>query len=193
MTDDARLKSGRRSGMLAILPLLVFILLAGIFLIQLLSGRDSSTVPSALIGAAAPQTELPPLDGLDLPGIDASSFLGKLTLLNVWASWCAPCRDEHPVLMQLAADERVRIVGLNYKDNPANARRFLGDLGNPFDAVGVDAGGRAAIDWGVYGVPETFLIAADGTVLYKHVGPFSPETFRTRLVPEIERALAGKN
>jgi cytochrome c biogenesis protein CcmG/thiol:disulfide interchange protein DsbE len=172
-------------------PLGVFLLLSGLFLAQLLSGRDVSTIPSALIGQAAPQTELPPLDGAGLPGLASADFAGEVTLVNVWASWCAPCRQEHPLLMQLAGDERVRIAGLNYKDKAENARRFLGELGNPYDAIGVDDAGRTAINWGVYGVPETFLVGRDGTILWKHVGPFTPQVVTDELMPRIEKALAG--
>ena len=182
----------RRRLWLALLPLAVFLALAGVFLAQLLSGRDASVVPSALIGAEAPQTVLPPLEGVDLPGFDPARFAGRVTLVNVWASWCAPCRQEHPLLMQLAQDERVEIAGLNYKDRPENARRFLGELGNPYTAIGVDDSGRAAIDWGVYGVPETFLVGKDGRIAYKHVGPVTPEIVASALMPEIEKALAAE-
>jgi cytochrome c biogenesis protein CcmG/thiol:disulfide interchange protein DsbE len=175
---------------LALLPLALFLALAGVFMVQLLSGRDSSIVPSALIGAEAPDTPLPPLDGTGLPGLDPAMFEGRVTLVNVWASWCAPCRQEHPLLMQLAADERVEIVGLNYKDRAENARRFLGELGNPYSAVGVDDSGRAAIEWGVYGVPETFLVGKNGRIAWKHVGPFTPQSMTSGLMPEIEKALA---
>lgn len=185
-----RPRAGRRAW--AVLPLLLFGAMAAIFLAQLLSGREISAVPSALIGAAAPVTRLPAIDGTGLPGLDSARFPGKVTILNVWASWCAPCRLEHPLLMQLAADRRFEIEGLNYKDQPENARRFLGELGNPFAAVGADTRGRAAIDWGVYGVPETFLIGRDGTVLYKHVGPLSPESVATQLMPQVEKALAAQ-
>ena len=177
---------------LAILPLLVFMALAGVFLAQLLSGRDTSTVPSALIGQPAPDTPLPPLEGIDRPGFEPSQLAGKVTLVNVWASWCVPCRQEHPVLMDLARDGRVEIVGLNYKDKPDNARRFLGELGNPYTALGVDPSGRAAIEWGVYGIPETFLVGKDGTIVWKHVGPFDPQNVATTLMPEIEKALAAR-
>jgi cytochrome c biogenesis protein CcmG/thiol:disulfide interchange protein DsbE len=173
------------------LPLAVFLLLASIFLVQLLSGRDISTVPSALIGAPAPVTKLPPVEGLGLPGLESAAFTGKVTLVNVWGSWCGPCREEHPVLMALAEDTRFEIAGLNYKDEAENARRFLGDLGNPFSAVGADASGRAAIDWGVYGVPESFVIGRDGKILYTHVGPLTPESAQSLLMPEIEKALAA--
>lgn len=188
--------SPRRRLLLALLPLAIFLALAAIFTIQLLSGRDESVIPSALIGKPAPALTLPPLEGLmkdgrPVPGLDPASFAGEVTLVNVWASWCVPCRVEHPLLMQLASDERVRLVGINYKDSPENARRFLGDLGNPFSAVGADDNGRAAIEWGVYGVPETFLVGRDGKILYKHVGPFTPESIRDELMPVVERALAG--
>ncbi len=182
---------GRPRIWLVLLPLFVFLLLAGIFLAQLLSGRDNQTIPSALIGQPAPETSLPPLEGMDLPGLEGSAFAGKVTLVNVWASWCAPCRAEHPLLMRVAADGRVKIAGLNYKDRPENARRFLGDLGNPFDAIGVDDSGRAAINWGVYGVPETFLVGKDGTIVWKHVGPFDERSLREGLMPQIEKALAA--
>ncbi len=172
-------------------PLLAFLLLAGLFLLQLMSGRDTSTIPSALIGQAAPQTSLPPLEGTDVPGFDNASLEGEVTLVNVWASWCAPCRQEHPLLMQLTGDERFRIVGMNYKDKPANARRFLGELGSPYDAIGVDDSGRTAINWGVYGVPETFLVGRNGVIRWKHVGPFTPESIRDELMPQIEKALSA--
>jgi cytochrome c biogenesis protein CcmG, thiol:disulfide interchange protein DsbE len=181
----------QRRRLVVFLPLALFLALSGVFLFQLMSGRDASVVPSALIGAQAPQTALPPLEGLDLPGLASEDFAGKVTLVNVWASWCAPCRQEHPMLMRLAKDDRIRIAGLNYKDSPANARRFLGELGNPFDAVGVDDNGRTAIDWGVYGVPESFVVGPDGTILYKHVGPFSAASFEREVLPAIEAALAG--
>lgn len=176
--------------LLFLLPLAAFLALAAIFLMQLYSGRDTALVPSALIGKAAPPTDLPPLEGMDLPGLSSGDFSGRVTLVNVWGSWCVPCRQEHPLLMQLARDERFVLAGLNYKDKPENARRFLGDLGNPFDAIGVDRSGRAAIDWGVYGVPETFLVGPDGTIRYKHVGPFTPESVRDELMPQLEKALS---
>ncbi len=178
---------------MTLLPLAIFLALAGVFLVQLFSGRDTSTVPSALIGSPAPQTNLPAIDGLGVPGLDSSGFAGKVTLVNVWASWCAPCREEHPVLLTLSQDKRFQIAGLNYKDDPENARRFLGDLGNPFAVAGADENGRAAINWGVYGVPETFVIGRDGKILYKHVGPLSETSVRTVLMPEIEKALAAIN
>ena len=179
----------RRRLLVALVPLAVFAALAGIFLMQLTSGRDNSTIPSALIGKAAPQTALPPLEGSGLPGLDPANFAGKVTLVNIWASWCAPCREEHPMLMELSGDERFDIVGLNYKDKTENALRFIGNLGNPYAAIGTDEAGRAAIQWGVYGVPETFVVGRDGTIRYKHVGPITPQALESGLMPAIEKAL----
>lgn len=176
---------------LVLAPLALFVALALVFLFQLVSGRDASTIPSALIGQAAPQTSLPPLEGMALPGLETKDFAGKVTLVNVWASWCAPCREEHPIIMALSQNPDIVVAGLNYKDNPQNARRFLGDLGNPFDAIGTDTNGRTAINWGVYGVPETFLVGRDGRILYKHVGPFTEKSAREDLLPEIRKALAA--
>jgi cytochrome c biogenesis protein CcmG/thiol:disulfide interchange protein DsbE len=181
----------RRRNWLAILPLVVFAGLAAIFLIQLRSGEDSSFVPSVLIGHEAPATNLPPLAGSNLPGLASADFKGHVTLVNVWASWCAPCREEQPLLMTLKGDPRFRLTGLNYKDKPENALRFLGEMGNPFAAIGGDEDGRTAIDWGVYGVPETYLVGKNGRILYKHVGPFTQQSIAGELMPEIERAVGG--
>jgi cytochrome c biogenesis protein CcmG/thiol:disulfide interchange protein DsbE len=128
---------------------------------------------------------------MNLPGLDSKAFAGKVTLVNVFASWCAPCREEHPVLLGLSQDKRYVLAALNYKDQPENARRFLGDLGNPFQAIGSDPTGRTAIDWGVYGVPETFVVGKDGRIAFKHVGPLTPDAVRTELLPQIEKALAA--
>lgn len=176
---------------LLFLPLVVFVGFAAVFMVQLLSGKDSSVVPSVLIGHEVPETKLPPLEGMGLPGIASADFKGHLTLLNVWASWCAPCREEQPLLMGLADDPRFRLVGLDYKDKPENARRFLGEMGNPFDAIGVDEKGTSTINWGVYGVPETFLIGRNGVILYKHVGPFTPQSIASDLMPAIQKAVSG--
>lgn len=175
--DGTAPKTASRRSHLAFAPLVVFAALAAFFLVRLFAG-DPQTLPSALKGRPAPATTLPALAGLvragaPVAGLTPEQFAGKVTLLNVFASWCAPCRDEHPVLMDLARRQDLQILGLNYKDVPENARRFLGQLGNPYAAVGADQNGRAAIEWGVYGVPETFIISATGTILYKHVGPLS--------------------
>ena len=183
---------GRRIIVLA--PLAVFLGLVILFLFRLYAG-DPSRIPSALIGQPAPKTTLPPVAGLDrngepVPGIDPARFNGAVTLMNVWASWCVPCHDEAPLLVELARDTRLRVIGINYKDDPENARRFLGRYGDPFAAVGADKNGRAAIEWGVYGVPETFVIGRDGRIAYKLVGPITPENLDTVIKPEIEKALA---
>jgi cytochrome c biogenesis protein CcmG/thiol:disulfide interchange protein DsbE len=177
------------------LPLVLFLCLAGLFFVRLQAG-DVSRIPSVLIGRVAPATDLPPVIGLErdgkpVPGLATADFKGAVTVLNVWASWCVPCHDEAPLLVQLAGDHRIRLVGINYKDQPDNARRFLGRYGNPFVASGADANGRAGIEWGVYGVPETFIIGRDGRIAYKLVGPVTPENIDQVLRPEIEKALAS--
>src|SRR6266700_5359715 len=182
-----------RRPILMALPLLVFATLAVLFWLRLGSG-DPSKIPSALIGRPAPQTMLPPLqglvaDGAPVPGLDPAVFKGKVSVVNVWASWCMPCHDEAPLLTELAKDKRLQLVGINYKDGPDNARRFLGRYGNPFGIVGVDGNGRAAIEWGVYGVPETFVVGREGTIVYKMVGPVTSDNVDTVLKVEIEKAL----
>jgi cytochrome c biogenesis protein CcmG/thiol:disulfide interchange protein DsbE len=182
----------RRSWIMA-LPLLAFAALAVIFWLGL-GGGDHSRIPSALIGRPAPQTTLPALEGLvgngaPVPGLDPAVFKGKVSVVNVWASWCVPCHDEAPLLTRLGQDKRLQIVGINYKDVPDNARRFLGRYGNPFGIVGVDGNGRASIEWGVYGVPETFVVGRDGAIAYKMVGPVTPENFDRVLKVEIDKAL----
>jgi cytochrome c biogenesis protein CcmG/thiol:disulfide interchange protein DsbE len=168
-------------------PLALFLALAAIFFFRI--GGDHSVVPSALIGRAAPELALPPLADANVPTIDPAAFKGAVTVLNIWASWCGPCRAEHPYLARLSKDARLRVAGINYKDQPGNALRFLKEQGNPFAAIGADSAGRAAIEWGVYGVPETFLVGRDGHIRYKQVGPLTAENF-PRLLAEIEKALA---
>lgn len=178
------------------IPLALFLALAGLFLIRLYAG-DPSRLPSALIGREAPWTPLPGIAGLErggkpVPGFEGADFFkGHVTLVNVWASWCAPCHDEAPLLMRLAEDDKLRLVGINYKDAAENARRFLGRYGNPFEAVGVDASGRASIEWGVYGVPETFVIGRDGRIAFKLVGPITPLNLERVLKPAIAKAGAA--
>ncbi len=182
-----------RRSVLMLLPLAVFLALAALFFFRLGNG-DPSRIPSALIGRDAPAIDLPPLagltrDGQPVPGVNNASFKGAVTIVNVWASWCAPCHAEAPFIEQLAKDPRIKLVGINYKDSAENARRFLNRYNNPFAANGVDANGRTAIDWGVYGVPETFLIGRDGRIAYKLVGPITAENLVRELTPEIEKAL----
>ncbi|MCB1420206.1 MAG: DsbE family thiol:disulfide interchange protein [Notoacmeibacter sp.] len=191
MSEETQETETRPRRWLVILPLVIFTALAGVFLKQLLAGGDTSIVPSALIGTKAPETDLPAIEGINLPPFHSAELKGKVTLVNVWASWCVPCRAEHPLLMELAKDGRFEIAGLNYKDKPENARKFITDLGNPFTVLGADQNGRAAINWGVYGVPESYLVGRDGTILWKQTGPFTPDNVTKGLMPEIEKALAA--
>jgi cytochrome c biogenesis protein CcmG/thiol:disulfide interchange protein DsbE len=201
MTTDADNKdqpksSGTARYLLALIPLIVFACIAfavgKVMYDQEVHGTDISAIPSALIGTKAPKLALAPLDGSNLPALTDDAIKGKLTLVNVFASWCIPCRDEHPVLKELAKDGRLNIVAINYKDTSENALRFLGELGNPYNAIGIDPNGSAAIDWGVYGIPESYLVSPDGTILYKQVGPFTPTSLKEGLYPAIEKA-TGKS
>ncbi|GGD96433.1 hypothetical protein GCM10011390_14030 [Aureimonas endophytica] len=187
LDDPGTAAPRRRRSLLLFLPLAAFLALAGVFLAELLSGRDPAVIPSALIGAPTPKTVLPPLAGAAVPGLDLSAPPDKPLLVNVFASWCGPCREEHPLLMELAKDARFRLVAINHKDKPQAALAFLQALGNPYAAIGTDEAGRATIDWGVYGVPESFLVGTDGRILWKQVGPFTPQAVMNGLYP----ALAG--
>ena len=185
----------RRLRLIVLLPLIVFLALAALFFFRLGAG-DPSRIPSALIGRPVPATNLPPVAGLErdgkpVPGIITADFSGAVTVLNVWASWCVPCHEEAPLLNKLAEDKRIRLVGINYKDQPDNARRFLGRYGNPFVASGADTNGRASIEWGVYGVPETFIVGRDARIAFKLVGPITAENLERVMKPEIEKALAS--
>lgn len=193
---EAPLAPRRRRLWVLAVPLVLFMGLAALFFSQLVSGNDPSKLPSALVGRAAPTVTLPPLEGLlaegqPVPGLDVAALKGKPALVNIWASWCAPCRQEHPLLMKLAKDPRITVTGLNYKDTPENARRFLGQYGLPYEAVGVDPRGRASIDWGVYGVPETFVLDREGNIVHKFVGPLTPETVNGTLLPLIGKLTAS--
>jgi cytochrome c biogenesis protein CcmG/thiol:disulfide interchange protein DsbE len=184
-----------RRPLVLLVPLVLFLGLAGLFLVRLGAG-DISRIPSALIGHPAPQTNLPAIAGLErdgtpVPGLDAAAFKGEVSVLNVWASWCVPCHDEAPLLVKLAVDPRIRVLGINYKDQPADARRFLARYGNPFVGNGADANGRASIEWGVYGVPETFIIGRDAKIAYKLIGPITASNFEPVLKREVEKALAA--
>lgn len=185
----------RRLGVLV--PLVLFVALVGLFYFRLYAG-DPSKLPSALIGREAPEFSLPPLaglknaDGSPVAGLSRADLgNGQVTVINVFASWCAPCREEHPLLERLARMNRVKLVGLAYKDEPQNTLKFLSEMGNPFMAVGQDEKGRAAIDWGVYGVPETFVIGKDGRIAYKHIGPLTEASLTDMLLPEIDKAERG--
>ena len=190
--------SGPRRRGLLLAPALIFAAVVLMFAFALQKG-DPSKLPSALIGKPAPALDLPPLDGLALAGGQPAVGLtrqaltaGKVSVVNFWASWCGPCVEEHPLLVRLSGNPDIKLYGINYKDAAVNARRFLGRYGNPFTAVGVDANGRAAIDWGVYGMPETFVIDGQGVITYKHVGPLTPRSFATQLLPAIEAANARR-
>ena len=179
---------------LAFLPLIAFLAVAALFLLRLHAG-DPQRLPSPLIGKPAPAFVLPALEGSGLAGFgDGDLRQGKVTLVNVFASWCAPCRDEHPLLIELMKRPElmragVRLAGLAYKDEPGNAKKFLQEMGDPYALIGVDLSGRVGIDWGVYGVPETFVVKGDGTIAYKFIGPLSPDALRDELMPQIEKAL----
>jgi cytochrome c biogenesis protein CcmG/thiol:disulfide interchange protein DsbE len=182
----------RGPNLLIALPIILFVALAIVFALSLKSG-DPSRLPSALIGKPAPAVGFGPLEGLQangkaVPGITAQSLrAGEVTVVNFWASWCVPCVQEHPLLVELAQRTGVRIVGVNYKDSPPGGLRFLGRYGNPYAAVGTDPAGRGAIEWGVYGMPETFILAGDGRIAFKHVGPISRESLEAKIIPEIEK------
>jgi cytochrome c biogenesis protein CcmG, thiol:disulfide interchange protein DsbE len=182
----------RRRGLLALAPLLVFGALAVLFFARLFAG-DASRIPSALIGQPAPPLDLPALAG-GAGLTDADLRQGHVSVVNIFASWCLPCHDEHPVLLELAADKTlaakgVRLIGVAQKDEAENIRRFLGAKGDPYSSVGLDRDGRAGIDWGVYGVPETFIVKGDGTIAYKFVGPMTEQALAEVVAPEIRKAM----
>ena len=189
----AKATERKRSRWAVALPLLIFAGLAGLFFYALQTG-DPSKLPSAMIGKPVPEFTLPPLDGLKADdGAPAQSFTsgdlanGEPTIVNVFASWCVPCLQEHPMLMALAKDTDVRLYGINYKDDAASARRFLGRYGDPFARVGADRSGRTAIDFGVYGVPETYVISGDGKIAYRHVGPLTEQAINEKILPLMQR------
>ena len=170
-----------------LLPVIVFAGLAALFW-KGLSGTPNE-IPSALINKPVPDFVLDPVPGLDAPGFGTADLKkGKVTVVNVWASWCAPCRIEHPLLSELAKRPDIQLFGMNYKDEPENAVRFLGTLGQPFAAVGADRNGRTSVDWGVYGVPETFIVDGQGMIRYKHIGPLTVDSIAGEMAREIEKA-----
>jgi cytochrome c biogenesis protein CcmG/thiol:disulfide interchange protein DsbE len=191
--ETGRQRSAKR--LVAMLPLLAFLILSALFAYRLYYvGKNPgsvSRIPSALINKPVPEFDLPPLAGFAGGGLNSGVLKSGLHVVNIWASWCQPCRAEHPVLMELAKDERFEMAGLNYKDVPENARRFLGNLGNPYDRIGADPDGRSSIDWGVYGVPETFIVK-DGVIVYKFIGPLSEDTVKSDFLPAIEKAISGQ-
>jgi cytochrome c biogenesis protein CcmG, thiol:disulfide interchange protein DsbE len=174
---------GRRR-LLYAAPALTFAGLAALFASGL--GRDPSRIPSALIGQPVPLFRLPPVEGRTL-GLKSDDLHGEVSLVNVFASWCVACREEHPLLMRVAHDKAAPIHGLNYKDQPDNAARWLNTMGDPYTRTGADRDGRVAIDWGVYGVPETFVVGADGIIAYKHIGPLTEEALKGTILPLVAR------
>ena len=164
-------------------PLVVFLVLVVVLAIGLT--RDPRKVPAPLIGKPVPQFSLPPVKGRAL-GLSSADLMGEVSVVNVFASWCAACRDEHPLLMQLKREGFVPIHGLNYKDRPEDAARWLDELGDPYTRTGADLDGRVAIDWGVYGVPETFVIDREGRITLKVIGPITPEVLKEELRPFVD-------
>lgn len=196
MSQEVDANEKRRVPVLVLLPVVIFAALAGLFLFQLMSGSDPSQIPSALIDKKVPETDLPAVEGLELDGkpmlgFATSDLIGNVSVVNIFASWCGPCRAEHPLLEELAKVEGIQLIGVNYKDTPENARRFLGSLGNPYDRVGADRKGRVSIDWGVYGVPETFIVDREGTIRYKFIGPLSEKSYQDTFLPELNKVLKG--
>jgi cytochrome c biogenesis protein CcmG/thiol:disulfide interchange protein DsbE len=172
--------------LLALLPLVALVGLLTVFALNI--NRDPSLIQSVLIDKPAPQFALPAVEGTGVPGFDTAALTGEVTVVNVFASWCIPCRDEHPVLEALKAQTGVRMFGINQKDPAENAVAFLQELGNPYDAIGADSAGRTSIDWGVYGVPETFIVDASGVIRFKHVGPLDLADLESEILPALERA-----
>ena len=180
---DAR-APGRRARLAGYIPLLVFLLMAVFLGIGLtMNPRD---IPSPLIGKMVPEFSLPPVKGGTL-GLASADLRGEVSVVNVFASWCVACREEHPILMGIKKKGIVPLHGLNYKDKPDDARAWLDEMGDPYTRIGADISGRVAIDWGVYGVPETFVIDRDGRIAYKHIGAVTPEVLRDKLIPLIRK------
>ena len=194
--SEAKPVNSMKTYVIASIPLILFALLAGIFYKQLLSGDNAQDLPSVLIDKQAPDFPSDILlglkkDGAQVPAISKALVKNKVHMVNVWASWCVPCRQEHPVISKMAAERSdVILVGINYKDKNPNALRFLGALGNPYTAVSIDPAGVASIDWGVYGIPETYIVDWQGKIVLKHVGPISEAIMTSKILPAIHRAQA---
>lgn len=193
--DSGQDQPKRGFPLLVLLPLIIFGALAALFLFQLTLGNDPSKIPSALINKPAPEFDLPPVEGIEqlgssVPGFAREDLIGHVSVVNIFASWCGPCRQEHPLLEDMAKLDGFQMIGINYKDKPDNARRFLKDLGNPYVRIGADNSGRAGIDWGVYGVPETFVIDRTGTIRYKFIGPLDPKSYKDEFLPELNKIIA---
>ncbi|AQX20661.1 DsbE family thiol:disulfide interchange protein [Bartonella sp. WD16.2] len=179
------------------LPIL-FGLLAPFFLFLLLilllfssiknkHSNDLSLTSNILIGKPAPKTNLPLLNKDD--DLNSEQFKGRITLINFWGSWCPPCREEHPILMKIAKDHRFDLIGINFKDNKENAKRFLTHFGNPFKLIGFDVSNHTAINWGVYGPPETFVLDKESIIIARHIGPLTWQIYQKEILPKIEKAI----
>lgn len=177
----------RRRGLMVALPLTVFIALVAMLGWGLT--RNADDIPSALIGKPVPKFSLPAVEGRQL-GLSSADLRGEVSLVNVFASWCLACREEHPLFMRIAADGTVSLHGLNYKDQPQDASKWLDAPGDPYTRTGADLDGRVAIDWGVYGVPETFVVGADGRIAYKHIGAMTSKAWNETILPLVERLRA---
>lgn len=173
----------RRGFALMVVPLVAFALL-GLFGWGLFFG--SSDLPSALIGKPVPEFSLPPVQG-QTKGLATADLRGQVSLVNFFASWCVPCRAEHPLFMEVARSGEVPLYGINYKDKPDEAEAWLAELGNPYTRIGADLAGRVAIDWGIYGIPETFVIAPDGTIAYKVIGQMTRQILEEKVMPVVRR------
>lgn len=184
--STAEEKRGRLPKLVYLLPALSFLIIAGFLLWGLDPARDPSEIPSVLIGKPVPEFELPPVQGRTL-GLSSADLKGEVSLVNVFASWCTACRYEHPLFMRLKADGIVPIHGINYRDAPDDAAEWLDTLGDPYTRTGADRNGRVSIEWGVYGVPETFVISKDGQIAYKHIGPITPKVLDETLLPLIRK------
>lgn len=180
----------------AAIPLVAFLGIAGAVANTLyresVDGYSPAAIPSALAGRRHPAVDLAPLAGLQAPGLNDHTVDGHIAIVNIFASWCVPCRLEHPALMKLAKDSRIKLVGINYKDAPQKAAAFLQENGNPFAAIGIDTTGRSSIDWGVYGVPETFVIDRAGRIILRHVGPIDEKSLATDILPALEKIIAAE-
>jgi len=166
-----------------LLPLLFFVGLLAVFLVGL--GLDPAVVPSPLIDKPAPEFALPSLEGGE-DGFKKADLVGKVTLVNFFASWCLPCKIEHPLLLKLKQEGRIAVVGISYRDTPEATQSWLAERGDPYDRIGVDLSGRIAIDWGVYGVPESYLVDREGRIRWKHVGMLTPDAWQEDFLPLIE-------
>jgi cytochrome c biogenesis protein CcmG/thiol:disulfide interchange protein DsbE len=171
-----------------IVPVAVFAVIAailGYMLLELKDGRrDPRYVPSPLVGQSAPQFALAGPEGIDT-SLSRADLDGRITVVNIFASWCVPCLAEHPIMTRLGADPRVQLAGINYRDAPSDARGWLAQHGNPYDRIGADRDGRVGLDWGITGVPETFIVGPDGVIRYHHRGPVTPQILEEQILPAI--------